>query len=458
MKNLQNTYDSEMNKTKISLVGIGAGTSDTFTLEAINTCLEADLLIGAKRMLQAVENLRKETFGDEEDLEEIFLTDPQWDFLEEYRPKEIAAYIGSHPEYANVVVVLSGDVGFYSGAKKLKAKLEEHEILGERQVEISMLPGISSVVYFAAKLGISWEDAAFASIHGRQEDILGIVKENEKTFVLAGESDSVEELIEKFAYYGLEDLKIYVGKNLSYETEEIIELTMKGLETSAWKKQRKDEKKNLFLLYIYNPQAGKMTLTPGIPDEEFLRGSVPMTKEEVRSVSLSKMHLKKESIVYDIGAGTGSVSVEAAILATRGRVYAVECNPEAVDLIKQNARKFQLDNISVVEGMAPEVMEDLPAPDVVFVGGSKGHLRKILKVVMSKKKIQKEIRVVINAITLETLSEALACCKELDVAEDEILELQVSKASSIGNYHLMRAHNPIYVISFTLKGSNEREI
>ncbi len=422
------------------------GSADSFSLEAIHACLEAELLIGAKRMLEAAKNLRAGVLDEESDPEGEETRTWTWDFFEEYRPQEIVNYIRCHPEYQTVAILLSGDVGFYSGAKKLKATLEEDQSLSQRGIEISMLPGISSVVYFASKLGIYWEDAAFASIHGREENVVGIVRNHEKTFVLAGGNECIRKLLNKFSYYGFEDLQIFLGLDLSYESEEIIELTKKDFDGIKEEKQ----KTSLSLLYIQNPQAKKTRLTAGIPDGDFLRGEVPMTKEEVRSVSLSKMHLKKDSIVYDIGAGTGSVSVESALLAVRGRVYAVECNPKALDLIEENARKFQLDNISVIQGMAPEAMEDLPAPDVVFIGGSKGHLREILQLVMSK---TKEARIVINAITLETLSEALKCCKDFSIKDDEILELNVSKATSIGNYHMMRANNPIYIISFTLLAS-----
>lgn len=441
MRNLRPIYN-KMNKTKISLVGIGMGSSASFSLEAINTCLEADLLIGAGRMLEAVEKLRQEVLEEEDSKEESPKKSP-WDSLEEYRPQEIANYIRNHPEYQNVAVVLSGDVGFYSGAKKLKAALEEDECLQQRGIEISMLPGISSVVYFAAKLGVSWEDAAFASIHGRDDNVIGRVRDHEKTFVLAGGSDGIKKLLDKFTYYGFEDLKVFLGLDFSYESEEIIELTKKE-ESGIFKVM---EKTSLALLYIQNPHGGNAPLTAGIPDGAFLRGKVPMTKEEVRTISLSKMHLKQDSIIYDIGAGTGSISLEAALLASKGKVYAVECNPEAVGLIKENARKFQVDNLAVIEGMAPKAMENLPAADIVFIGGSKGHLKEILQVVAKK---TTKARIVINAITLETLSEALACCKEFPVTDDEILELNVSKSSSIGNYHMMKAHNPIYIISFSL--------
>ena len=252
----------------------------------------------------------------------------------------------------------------------------------------------------------------------------------------------MRELAEQLVEYGFENLKIYAGFFLSYETEEILEFTAKEL--------RDYKEQDLAVLCICNPNAEEGQTVPFFSDDLFIRGKVPMTKEEVRTVSLSKMRLKRNSVVYDIGAGTGSVSVEAAYLAKNGRVYAIECNPEGAMLIRENAKKFQVENISVIEGMAPDSLDALPAPDVVFIGGSKGQLREILQVVKVK---NPRARVVINAITLETLTRALDLCREMDIVDDEIVELQVSKAKNIGSYHMMTGQNPIYIISFTLKGN-----
>ena len=184
----------------------------------------------------------------------------------------------------------------------------------------------------------------------------------------------------------------------------------------------------------------------GLPDEGFLRGDVPMTKEEVRSVSLSKLRLKRDSVVYDIGAGTGSVAVEAALQAWQGQVYAVERLHQARELIRENARRFQADNLTVIQGEAPEALAELPTPDCVFIGGSGGKLRQILEAVFAK---NPEARVVINAITLETVSEAVACLNTIEIREEEVVQMSAARSRKAGIYHLMQGQNPIYIISMT---------
>ena len=203
----------------------------------------------------------------------------------------------------------------------------------------------------------------------------------------------------------------------------------------------------LAVLYIENPEADKTVLTHGIPDDAFVRGKTPMTKEEVRSVSLSKMRVCRDSVIYDIGAGTGSVAVEAALQADMGHVYAVEMKEESAQLIEKNRRKFGADNLTIIRGMAPEALKELPAPDIVFIGGSKGHLNEIIETVCQK---NPKARIVINAITLETLSEAVACCQNKKHLDDEIVQVQISKSDKIGNYHMMKGQNPVYIISFTM--------
>ena len=418
-------------KLKVSLVGIGTGAEKNFTVEAKEICQEADLLIGAGRMLRATERI----LCDSDKKHNIF--------YKEYRADQIVEYLKSHSEYQNVAVVLSGDPGFYSGAKKLKEALLDGR-LSDREVSVEVIPGISSVVALSAKLGVSWEDAIFASVHGRGANLVSIVRQHPKVFVLAGAPENIRKTGEIFSYYGYGNLPVSVGVNLSYENEEILQMTMQECKTY--------DKDALAVMYIENPEAESVTVSGGIPDEMFLRGEVPMTKEEVRTVSLSKMHLKKDSIVYDIGAGTGSVSVEAACLTENGQVYAIETKEEAVELIRENGRKFGTDNLTVVPGMAPEALKELPAPDVAFIGGSKGHLKEILDVIASK---NPKARVVLNAITLETVMEALECLKNRTYMEDEIVQVQVSKSRNIGRYHMMTGQNPVYVISFTLDEEQE---
>ena len=181
-----------------------------------------------------------------------------------------------------------------------------------------------------------------------------------------------------------------------------------------------------------------------VEDEEFLRGKAPMTKSEIRSLSVAKLHLEKDSVVYDVGAGTGSVTIELALAAPDGIVYAVERNQEACDLIEQNKRKFGTPNIEVIHGLAPEAMEDLPAPTHAFIGGSAGNLKEILESLLAK---NPKIRVVINTVTLETIGEVTECLKDLPLLEEEIVSVSVAKAKKLGSYHLMMGQNPIYIIT-----------
>ncbi|MGN1166115.1 MAG: precorrin-6A reductase [Lachnospiraceae bacterium] len=416
-------------KRKVSLVGIGTGAKDLLTIEAKNVCEEALLIIGAERMVKAVAL-------------------PGQDFFLSYRTEEITEYIRKHPEYEKIAVVFSGDIGFYSGAKKLLTALKETSE-EEKQMKITLHPGISSVVYFCAKLGISWEDVKLLSMHGKKENIVTAVREHMKVIVLAGSAKGIRKLGNKMCKYGYGNLKVSVGANLSYPNEEIA--CMAATKLSDYQGD------DLAVLYIENPEGGDRSVSAGLKDDLFLRGKVPMTKEEVRSVSLSKLQIHRKSVVYDVGAGTGSVSIEAALLADLGQVYAMEMKEEAVALIRENQYQFGTDNLTVLHGTAPEVMEGLPKPDCVFIGGSRGNLREILWKSVEE---NPEVRIVINAISLETMTEAISCLKELKekenlcIEEEEIVQLSVAKSKLVGDYHMMMGQNPIFIISFTSRAKS----
>ena len=191
-------------------------------------------------------------------------------------------------------------------------------------------------------------------------------------------------------------------------------------------------------------------ITPGIKDSDFIRGQVPMTKEEVRALSICKLRLSENPVVYDIGSGTGSVAVEIARLCKAGRVYAVETKPEACQLIKQNIQKFGLENVRLVEGMAPAALEGLEPATHAFVGGSKGQFKEILASLL---KINPRMRVVVNAVSLESISNIQSVLKEFNIEDFECIQLAVSRSEKAGSYHLMKAENPVYIFSFDLSGA-----
>lgn len=187
-----------------------------------------------------------------------------------------------------------------------------------------------------------------------------------------------------------------------------------------------------------------------IPDAEFVRGAVPMTKAEVRAVTIGKLALQSDSVVYDIGCGTGSVSVEAALQAPAGRVFAIDQNREAVALTMQNRKRFAAWNIEPILGAAPEALAALPAPDAAFIGGSGGALAAIVRAVLAK---NAQARLVLNCISLDTLAQALRLLASLPVAEPEIVQIGVAKARNAGAHHLLMGQNPVFILQ--TKGNPE---
>ena len=403
----------------ITIVGIGMGNPDLLTKEVRCALLDAELIIGAKRMKDALPR------------------NCQAQYHETYDGREILAIIDK-TEYENIVICMSGDSGFYSGTKGLISMLE-------KKYEVNIMAGISSISYLSAKSGISWQDACIVSLHGRRENWIQAVKSHEKTFLLMG--GSLREVVEKLCLAGLRDCKLIIGIRLSYPDEKIISAMAGTLLDRGDKLDSIDT--SLSVLFVLNEHAGKAAASFGIPDEEFIRGQVPMTKSEVRAVTMSRLHLKENSVAYDIGAGTGSVSVEMAAQAWKGTIYAIENNGKALELLHANKEKFMADNLEIVEGKASEVLEKLPVPDAVFIGGSKGEKEVILAAVLEK---NPQVHIVMNVISLESLGEVLALVKKYELENLEISQISAARGHEIAGQHLMEGLNPVFVVSMNGRG------
>lgn len=235
------------------------------------------------------------------------------------------------------------------------------------------MAGVSSVIYLAAKIGKSWENAAFVSLHGKKQSYIPVVLQNELTYFLT--QGNVSQICQELYKAGLGQAHIWIGENLSYDNEKITNGNVSEFTEYI--------SEGLTVLAVYNEHSRAFSIT-GIADSSFIRSDVPMTKREIRASVVSRMAVSKNSCVYDIGAGTGSVTVELALHALYGTVYAVERTEEGCSLIAKNAEKFGLNNIEIIHGNAAAVIDSLPVPDKVFIGGSGGELEYIFSSILKK--------------------------------------------------------------------------
>ena len=388
---------------EINIIGMGMS-EKTLTAEALELIIEADILIGAKRLINEFAHLNKPSHN-------AYLSQDILEIIEKTDAQKIA-------------ILVSGDVGFYSAAEKLVDVLKEYKP--------NLISGISSVSYFFAKCSLPWKNANLISCHGIDTNIVSSVRRNEYTFALTGKN--IPELQKDLVKYGFGDLKVWVGENLGSDEESVQETKVSQLGGREYS--------SLTVLIIENPDFDSRVRT-GIDDEEFIRGKVPMTKSEVRAVCLSKLSLSPKDIAYDIGCGTGSVTIEMAFSAYDGKVYAFDKNEEAISLLEQNCQKFHLDNVEAVCGLAPECLKGLPVPDVAFIGGSSGNMDEIVNYLYG---INNEMRFVITAISLENAMAALDSLKSVGV-EGDIVQVAVSKGKKIADLHMLMAQNPIFIIS-----------
>lgn len=395
-----------MGKMTVTILSMGCG-EDSLTQQGRAALEGADLLVGSRRLLEQAplppDLPRAEAVGAEDILSLLLASGAK-----------------------SPCVLLSGDGGFYSGAARLLPLLERENIPCE------VLPGVSSLQAFAAKLRKSWQGWNLYTSHGRDCDPVAAVCGGKPAFFLTGGTLGPAELCGLLTDAGLGELQVAVGENLGCEGEK--------LHTGRTAQFAKMTFAPLSVM-LAQPALRYPRRTPGIPDEEFIRDKVPMTKQEVRSAILGKLAVGPEDVCWDIGAGTGSVSVELALQCKQ--VWAVEREESACALITVNREKFGAWNLRLCRGMAPDCLTGLPAPDKVFIGGSGGNLPQILESVSA---VNPRARVCLSAIALETLHTALAAFEELGY-EAEVVQIAVSRAKKAGELHLLMAQNPVFLIT-----------
>lgn len=402
---------------KVTIIGAGPGNPDLLSRAALDAIDSADVVIGAHRALAGID------------------VPPDVVRCELVKTADIVAALTDAASWQRAVVVMTGDVGLFSGARRLVEALS-----GDAQVDVRVIPGISSASYLAARLARPWQDWRFASAHGVACDIVAEAERAGELFLATSGGEDPSRLSCELVQAGFGDARVTVAERLSYPDERITCATASEIAGQTF------DDLNVMLIDFAGGAASSRWpyASSGIPDELFIRGDVPMTKQEVRAVALAKLRLAATDTVWDVGAGTGSVSIEAALVARAGSVWAVERNATGVRLIRENADAFGCGNVHAVPGVAPEALAKLPVPDAVFVGGSAGELPSIVEAALE---MNSQVRMCVPCVTVETLTEACALLSGSRFKGFEACQVSAARAEAVGSHHLMKAQNPVFLVS-----------
>lgn len=416
---------------KVTIIGAGPGNPDLLSRAALDAIDIADVVIGAHRALVGID------------------VPPDVVRCELVKTADIVAALTDAASWQRAVVVMTGDVGLFSGARRLVKALS-----GDVRVDVRIIPGISSASYLAARLARPWQDWRFASAHGVACDIVAEAERTGELFLVTSGGEDPSRLSGELVQAGFGDARVTVAERLSYPDERITCATASEIAGQTF-----DDLNVMLIEFAGGAGSPANSRWPyassGIPDELFIRGDVPMTKQEVRAVALAKLRLTATDTVWDVGAGTGSVSIEAALVARAGSVWAVERNVAGVQLIRENADAFGCGNVHAVPGVAPEVLAKLPVPDAVFVGGSAGELPSIVEAAFEK---NSQVRLCVPCVTVETLTEACALLSGSRFKGFEACQVSAARAENVGSHHLMKAQNPVFLVSARGAGADAEEL
>jgi precorrin-6Y C5,15-methyltransferase (decarboxylating) len=408
-----------MPRDKVHIIGVAPEGASSLLPEARRLVDRAGVVFGGKRLLDMFPSLSGEKIAIRNNL------------------TEVTELIKRNLGRKRMVVLASGDPNFYGIASYLTGKL------GKDVLEI--MPNVSAMQVAFARIKEGWEDAVLVSVHSRPiGDIVEMVRSNRKVGIFTDDEHTPATIARVLLEHGVDGYRAYVCQNLGSKDEEVVATDLPGL------RQVKASSLNVLILLREKPETKPRQIL-GIPDGEFHQRRPKeglITKQEVRAVSLAKMNLSDESMVWDIGAGSGAISVEASFLARKGRVFAIEKNEKDITIIKKNLRKFQVTNVEVVPAFAPDGLENLPHPTAVFIGGSGGRMEEILDLV--SRKLKAGGRIVINIVALEHLSVAINALQARGFVP-EVTLVNIARSTSIRELTRLEALNPVFVITAVQK-------
>lgn len=336
------------------------------------------------------------------------------------------------PPEAQVVILASGDPGFFGIGATLLTILPPDEVL--------LFPQPTTLQAAFARLKIPWSEAAFTSAHARRiSEVIGAVRRYAQVGILTDPRQNPGWVAEKLIAAGVPDCTAYVLQNLGAEKEKIVQTRLVDLPGGKFADLN-------VLVLIQDPDWKPVPSFINRPDEAYVHVRGMITKRDVRAVSISRLAVRENDMVWDIGAGSGAVSIELAELAWRGRVYAVEKDNTCLNCIRTNLERFGCQNVEIVAAAAPEGLIGLPEPDAVFIGGSGGKLEEILLHIESV--TRKTCRVIANFTLLENLLAASHWMQQHGW-QPEITEACFSYGKMVGSGTRLAPANPVYILGGT---------
>lgn len=399
-----------MTQQKIYLVGAGITGWEGFGSKALEIIGKAAVMIGHQRHLDIFPDFpgEKMTLGDLPSVLEFLKKTDQ-----------------------RVVILASGDPTFFGVSRFLLRNLPKERI--------EIFPNVTSMQYAFARIKEPWDDAIFVSVHGRgMHPAVDKIIAAEKACVLTDKVNTPAAIARELIERGAEGYEAWLCEDLGLPGEKFTKTTLRGLLELA-----PSELNILILIRTYEPNLVQYPLI-GIDDDEFHTSKKLITKQEVRAVTLAKLQLQDDLVLWDIGAGSSSVSIEASNLMPNGRIFAVEKNPQCIGFINENLKKFCARNIKLVEAFAPEGLEDLPDPDRVFIGGAGGKLDEVIDTIAQR--LKPDGVVVINAVTLDTLTKAVEFLEDHGYTVEAAC-VNIAKTRTLSEYKMFEAQNPVYVIT-----------
>jgi precorrin-6Y C5,15-methyltransferase (decarboxylating) len=402
----------------VHVVGVGNEGAGSLTPRALAIVEKAEVLVGGQRLLDAFPHVPAERVKIGA------------------RVDEVLTMVAVRRAASRVVVLATGDPNYYGITRALLRHVPAEAL--------EIVPNVSALQWAFAKAREPWDDAAFLTVHGRtMAGLAEAVRGQRKVCLFTDERNTPAAIARALLDAGLREYRAVLCEDLGGGSEAVTRLSLEELA------DRGAHALNTLILLASDTATGETPVawTPGLPEDAFDQRKPKLgliTKREVRVLSLARLALRPDSVLWDIGAGSGSISIEAARLAPRGRVFAIEKNADDVEIVRANVETFRVPHVTVLHAAAPDRLDELPDPDAVFVGGSGGKLREILSTAAAR--LRPGGRVVVNAITLDTLHETVTAFRELRLEHEAILA-SIARSKPLLGMMSFEALNPVYIVT-----------